>query len=466
MTRLLVETARRQSAAGKGFPYKDSKSMDVYFASLGCARNQVDSEIMCQQLRQRGWQVVDDPEIAGAIVVNTCGFIEPAAQESVDTILELATYKHRGNCRRLVVVGCLPQRYGRQISQALPEVDIFLGTGGFDRLVEALEGKVPQGACLLPDPAAAKPSAGVKRRPFVAYQAYLKIAEGCNRHCTYCIIPRLRGPQRSLPASSLVKEAAALVEQGAREITLVAQETTAWGRDLEGDQNLAGLLEQLAGLDQGVWIRFFYGHPESFDPRIMDVMQRFDNLCPYLDLPIQHASDSVLKAMGRQYRRKDLENLFGTIGKHLPSAALRTTVMVGFPGESQSDFEALVELVRQVQFDHLGVFIYSDGDDLAAHNLPRHVPRDTALQRYHRLMEIQQQISARRNQRFRGQKLQVLIETRSEETVYLGRTMFQGPEVDGLTFVHNHSPSPLRPGQIVRVNISDSMEYDLVGETV
>jgi len=463
----LVETANRWPAAASGQDpgYRRKVEMDVYFASLGCARNQVDSEIMCQQLRQRGWQVVDDPELAEAIVVNTCSFIEPAAQESIDTILELAAYRHRGNCRRLVVVGCLPERYGSQVGRALPEVDVFLGTGGFDRLAEALEGRLPPGTCLLPDPAATKPMAGINRRPPAAHQAYLKIAEGCNRRCTYCIIPRLRGPQRSFPARDLLQEAAGLIRQGAREITLVAQETTAWGTDLGKDQDFAGLLEKLAGLDSGVWIRFFYGHPESFDLRILEVVDRHPNLCPYFDLPIQHAGDAVLKAMGRRYTQNDLERLFAAIRNRLPAAALRTTVIVGFPGESEADFETLVSLVRQVEFDHLGVFLYSDADDLASHRLPEHVPRKTALERYHRLMKIQQQISARRNLRFRGQKLPVLIESRPEDTVYLGRTMFQGPEVDGLTFVRNRSQRPLKPGRIVSVGISDSLEYDLVGET-
>ncbi len=439
--------------------------MDVYFASLGCARNQVDSEIMRQHLRRKGWQIVDDPQEAEAIVVNTCSFIEAAAQESIDTILELAACKHRGNCRRLVVVGCLPQRYGSRIGKALPEVDVFLGTGGFDRLPEALDGRLPRGSCHLPDPAAGKPLSGTRRQPLVSHQAYLKIAEGCDQRCTYCVIPRLRGPQRSFPAAALVKEAAYLIEQGASEITLVAQETTAWGRDLEEDQNFSTLLEQLAGLDPAVWIRFFYGHPQSFDLRILDTVKDHPNLCPYFDLPIQHASQSVLKAMGRQYSPRDLESLFATIRRQLPQAALRTTVIVGFPGESDSDFETLVDLVEQIEFDHLGVFVYSDSDDLASHRLPGHVARKTALKRYHRLMKIQQQISSRRNLAYRGLTLPVLIESRSQDNIYLGRTMFQGPEVDGLTFVHNLSAAPLEPGRIVTARISDSLEYDLVGET-
>ncbi len=440
------------------------KAMNIYFASLGCARNQVDSEIMCQQLRRYGFDLVDDPQQAEIIVVNTCSFIESAAQESIDTILDLASFKHKGNCRRLIVVGCLPERYRADISKSLPEVDVFIGTGGFDKLPEAVTGSIRQGTCLLPDPAAGKPMAGLARQPFARHQAYLKIAEGCNRHCTYCIIPRLRGPQRSFTAEDLQDEARNLIEQGAGEITLVAQETTAWGQDLDSELDFADLLDLLARLDQKVWIRFFYGHPSSFSSRIIEVVNRHSNLCPYFDLPIQHASDPVLKKMGRDYTRRKLEDLLELIRKQVPGAVLRTTVMTGFPGENDKDFETLAAFVERVKFDHLGVFIYSDADDLPSHSLQGAVPRDVALERYHRLMQRQQHISSQRNKRYNRQKLPVLIEDLSEDNIHIGRTMFQGPEVDGLTFVRIPEGRQVSPGEIVSVRIVDTLEYDLVGE--
>jgi ribosomal protein S12 methylthiotransferase len=433
----------------------------VYIESLGCARNQVDSEIMAARLQAAHMVLTDDPAAADAIVVNTCSFIESAADESIDTILALAHYKRRGRCRCLVVAGCLAQRYGSDSLEALPEVDIFLGTGAYDRIVDALTRVLPSGTCLLPDPDAIDVQAPVFRTPFTPHNAYLKIAEGCNRRCTYCIIPSLRGRQKSRPLQTLTAEARDLIRGGVRELTLVAQESTAYGIDLVPPVGLADLLEQLVLLDSGVWVRFLYGHPASLRDDVIDTVARHENLCPYFDIPIQHASDSVLRRMDRPYGRDDLLRLFDRIRKALPQAALRTTVLVGFPGESDDDFDQLMQFAEQVGFDHLGVFTYSDGEDLAAHHLNDHVDATTARDRQEALMALQLTISARRLKRYRDQCLTVLVESHLQAGRYIGRTLFQAPEVDGTTLVH--SAGDLEIGTFVPVRITDTLEYDLIG---
>jgi ribosomal protein S12 methylthiotransferase len=433
----------------------------VYIESLGCARNQVDSEIMAARLQAAHMLLTDDPAAADAIVVNTCSFIESAADESIDTILALARYKRRGRCRCLVVAGCLAQRYGCDSLGALPEVDIFLGTGAYDRIVDALTQVLPAGTCLLPDPDAIDVQAPVFRKPFTSHSAYLKIAEGCNRRCTYCIIPSLRGRQKSRPLPTLTAEARDLIRGGVRELTLVAQESTAYGIDLAPPAGLADLLAQLALLDSRVWVRFLYGHPASLRDDVIDTVVRHENLCPYFDIPIQHAGDSVLRRMGRQYRQDDLLRLFDRIRKALPQAALRTTVLVGFPGETDDDFDQLMQFVQQVGFDHLGVFTYSDGEDLAAHHLNDHVDATTAQDRQEALMALQLTISAQRLKRYRDQCLTVLVESFPEAGIYVGRTTFQAPEVDGTTMIH--TSNDLEIGAFLPVRITDTLDYDLIG---
>lgn len=433
----------------------------VYIESLGCARNQVDSEIMAARLQAAHMVLTDDPAAADAIVVNTCSFIESAADESIDTILALARYKRRGRCRCLVVAGCLAQRYGSDSLEALPEVDIFLGTGAYDRIVDALTRRLPAGTCLLPDPDAIDVQCPVFRKPFTQHSAYLKIAEGCNRRCTYCIIPSLRGRQKSRPLQTLTAEARDLIRGGVRELTLVAQESTAYGVDLAPPAGLADLLEQLALLDSGVWVRFLYGHPASLRDNVIATVARHENLCPYFDIPIQHASDSILRRMGRQYGRNDLLRLFDRIREALPQAALRTTVLVGFPGETDDDFEQLMKFVQQVGFDHLGVFTYSDGEDLAAHYLNDHVDSTTAHDRQEAIMALQLAISLQRLKRYRDQCLTVLVESHAEGGFYVGRTAFQAPEVDGTTMLH--TSGDLEIGTFVPVRITDTLDYDLIG---
>jgi ribosomal protein S12 methylthiotransferase len=297
----------------------------IYLESLGCARNLVDSEQMLGRLEMAGWEATRDPSQARVIVVNTCSFIESAANESIDTILSLSAYKTHGACRRLVVAGCLPERYRQQIAAALPEVDIFIGTGAFDRIIDAAEGRLNASGCLLPDPEGITLTAQIPRKPSSAPAAYLKIAEGCSRHCTYCIIPTLRGRQKSRAPEDILAEARILLQQGAKELVLVSQDTTHYGRELSPAADLGDLLERLARLPEAAqaWIRFLYGHPQSIDARVIETVAAHANLCPYFDIPIQHASTAVLKSMGRHYTAKDLERLFADIRSAIPHAALR-----------------------------------------------------------------------------------------------------------------------------------------------
>ena len=418
---------------------------------------------MLGRLVAEGWNVSQDPAAADAIVVNTCSFIEDAANESIDAILEMAVFKRTGRCRRLVVTGCLPERYREEIVTALPEVDGFLGTGAFDQICRAV-GQTPGGLppCHLPDPDSVgfMPADSVRWR-VPGPSAYLKIAEGCSRQCSYCIIPRLRGRQKSVPPQRLVAEANRLASQGVKELVLVAQDTTAYGRDLTPPAHLADLIQRLAAVDSKIWLRLLYGHPESIDERIVRTVGRLENVCAYFDLPIQHASDRILRRMGRRHTRADLQRRLDGIREQVPEAALRTTVIVGFPGETEADFELLLEFIERVGFDHLGAFVYSDHEDLPSHRLDAHVPAATARRRYRRLMARQREISAQRNRRHLGQIYPVLIETMSEPGLFEGRTMFQAPEVDGITYVRGEG---ITVGQVCPVVIEDALEYDLMGE--
>jgi len=436
---------------------------NVYIESLGCARNQVDSEIMAARLAEAGWQVIDSPDDAEVIVVNTCSFIASATDESIDTILALAEYKTRGHCRRLVVAGCLPERYRDETAEALPEVDLFLGTGAYGRVVEAVTGQMAHGTCLLPDPDSIDVRTPITRKPMSGHSAYLKVAEGCSRHCTFCIIPALRGRQKSRAVDAIVEEARFLIAGGVKEITLVAQETTAYGLDRGDAGGLAELMQLLAQLDDSVWIRFLYGHPLTTGTRLMDTMARFPNLCPYFDVPIQHASDRVLRRMGRGYTSDDLLRLFDSIRARVPHAVLRTTVLVGFPGETDADVDRLARFMDRVRFDHLGVFAYSDADDLASHGLPDHVPARLAEDRRDRLMARQRALSEETLAAYYARTLTVLVEQQDEPGLYVARSMFQAPEVDGSVLVR--SAAPLTPGTFETVTIVETQEYDLIAET-
>jgi len=444
----------------------------------------VDSEIMLGRIKRAGWAVVDEPEEADVIVVNTCSFIEDAADESIEMILELARYKQEGRCKRLVVAGCLPERYREQIAGQLPEVDAFIGTGAYDHIVEAVEGFKYSGGCLLPDPdSLSSQENDAPRTLSTSHMAYLKVAEGCSRHCTYCIIPKLRGKKRSRLPQEVIAEAQGLLDGGVKELVLVAQDTTSYGTDLKPPASLSQLVESLAGLSvdptrqpgahvdgnaaDHAWIRALYGHPESIDDAFIKTVASHPNVCSYFDIPIQHASSSILKKMGRMYRSDDLRRLFDKIRSQVPEASLRTTIIVGFPGENDKDFAALLRFVEDTRFDHLGVFLYSDSGDLPSHALSDHVPAEVAQERYDQLMSCQLDISAQNYQKYIGQMIEVLVEEAIEDGLFAGRARFQAPEVDGMAYIKSgpEQPGP-RIGSFSRIKVTDAMEYDLIGDAV
>jgi len=443
--------------------------MKICLESLGCSRNQVDSEIMLGRLTAAGHQIITDPIQAEAIIINTCGFISAASQEAVDVILEMAEFKTTGACRRLVVTGCLVQRYkdDPDLPGSLPEVDAFLGTAACDHIVNAVEndGKVP--FTLFPEPDSRQVDIPVQDRELLYEKtAYIKASEGCSRHCTYCIIPNLRGRQRSRPVELICKEASGLLDKGVKEIIITAENTTDYGLDLDGPAFhtvLEKTAEKMVQKDASAWLRFLYTHPCTLDKRVIKAVQRHANICSYYDVPIQHAHDEVLKRMGRPYTRQDLTRLFSDIRRLDPEAALRTTVIVGFPGETDPQFKDLLAFIQAVEFDHLGVFTYSDSQDLPSHNLSDHIPEDLAELRHDTIMAAQAKISEKRNARHVGRVYPVLVEENPEEGVYIGRTPFQAPEVDGMTFIYSDG---LDIGSLVQVKITDAFEYDIAGEMV
>ncbi len=439
-------------------------ALKVYLNSLGCVRNLVDSEIMLGRLASGGFSITVDPTQADIIVVNTCGFIQGAVEESIDAILQLAEYKKSGSCRRLIVAGCLPQRFGESLKASLPEVDVFLGTGAYDRILETALSKGPGRPCLLPAPET-HPLQHIEtpRILSTASLAYVKIAEGCDRHCTYCIIPKLRGRLRSRPADDILAETEKLIDSGFKEIILIGQDTYAYGTDLTPKTSLCELLEKIARLSDKTRFRILYGSPDLTNDGLIRVIARFPHICPYFDIPIQHASPAILKKMGRPYASDDLLGLFDHIRAVIPHAALRTTLLVGFPGETERDFKLLLDFMKKVRFDHAGVFIYSDARDLPSHGLKPHVPGKKARQRHDKLMALQKQISLAHNISHIGKTYDVLIEKTLQKGLYQGRTYFQAPDVDGITYVESQE---LSVGDLTPVLITDAFEYDLKGKAV
>lgn len=439
--------------------------MKVYLESLGCARNLVDSEIMLGLLAQDGFEIVQDPETAEIIVVNTCSFITSAAEESIDTVLAFAEYKKSAACKYLIVCGCLPERYGRDMVPELPEVDLFLGTAAGTDIVRALNSLKKEDLadkCIFPDPVSVSPEKShLPRLTSNPHMAYIKISEGCSRHCTYCIIPKLRGSYRSRSEADILAEAKRLVSEGCKELVLVAESTTDYGSDFSNGSTLPSVLRNIAAIPGDFRVRLLYGFPDNLTDEIIDAVGSTDKVCCYFDVPIQHGVDSVLKAMGRHYSQDDLLTLFERIREKFPHAALRTTLITGFPGETDKDFKALLKFIKEVCFDHLGVFTYSDSEDLPSHGLPDHVTAKKAQNRHDRLMAAQAEISMTKNMSHVGNVYRVLIEENPEAGMYLGRTDFQAPEVDGLTFVYGEN---LAIGDFVMVRISEAYEYDLSGE--
>lgn len=440
--------------------------MNILFVSLGCEKNLVDTEVMLGLLASRGHQMVDSEEIADVIVINTCCFIHDAKEESIQTILEMAEYKKAGSCKALIVTGCLAQRYKQEIIDEIEEVDAVLGTTSYDKIVEAIDEALAGHTSVEMTDIDALPLVESKRLVTTGgHFAYLKIAEGCDKHCTYCIIPKIRGNFRSVPIERLLKEAEDLVAQGVKEIILVAQETTLYGKDLYGEKSLHKLLRELCKISGLRWIRILYCYPEEITDELIQVIKEEDKICNYLDLPIQHASDGILKRMGRRTSKEQLVEIIGKLRKEIPDIAIRTTLITGFPGETQEQHEELMEFVDEMEFDRLGVFTYSPEEDTPAAVMPDQIPEDVKEDRQAELMELQQEIAFDLAEEMIGREVLVMIEGKvADENAYVGRTYKDAPNVDGLIFVE--SEEELMSGDFARVRITGALEYDLMGEII
>ena len=437
--------------------------MKILFISLGCDKNLADSEEMLGLLTARGHEIVDDETQADAIVINTCCFIKDAKEESVETILEMAEYKKTGSCHALVVTGCMAQRYQKEIIEEVPEVDAVLGTTSYGDIVKALEEAVAgnhfeefRDIDYLPD-------TGSKRVLTTGgHFGYLKIAEGCDKHCTYCIIPKLRGKFRSVPMERLIAQAEDMAEQGVKELILVAQETTVYGKDLYGKKSLHILLKKLCEIKGIRWIRVLYCYPEEIYDELIETIRDEKKICHYLDIPIQHASDRILKRMGRRTSKQELIDIVGKLRKEIPDIVLRTTLITGFPGETEEDHEELKEFVYEMEFDRLGVFTYSPEENTPAAEMADQVPEEVKEERRDELMELQQEISYDKGQDRIGQELLVMIEGKvADESAYIGRTYGDAPKVDGYIFVQ--TGELLMTGDFAKVRVTGALEYDLIG---
>ena len=440
--------------------------MNILFVSLGCDKNLVDTEVMLGLLASRGHQMVDSEEIADVIVINTCCFIHDAKEESIQTILEMAEYKKAGSCKAMIVTGCLAQRYKQEIIDEIEEVDAVLGTTSYDKIVEAIDEALAGYTSVEMTDIDALPLVESKRLVTTGgHFAYLKIAEGCDKHCTYCIIPKIRGNFRSVPIERLLKEAEDLVAQGVKENILVAQETTLYGKDLYGEKSLHKLLRELCKISGLRWIRILYCYPEEITDELIQVIKEEDKICNYLDLPIQHASDGILKRMGRRTSKEQLVEIIGKLRKEIPDIAIRTTLITGFPGETQEQHEELMEFVDEMEFDRLGVFTYSPEEDTPAAEMPDQIPEDVKEDRQAELMELQQEIAFDLAEEMIGREVLVMIEGKvADENAYVGRTYKDAPNVDGLIFVE--SEEELMSGDFARVRITGALEYDLMGEII
>ena len=438
----------------------------VAAASLGCAKNLVDTETMLGLLSQDGYEIVSDAARAQVILVNTCGFIGDAKEESIDTILRMAQYKEEGECRLLIVTGCLAERYRSEILAELPEVDAVVGTGDFVQITQVVERALGGEKVELYGHADAYLPEGLPRMTSTApHTAYLKIADGCDNHCTYCVIPSLRGPYHSRRMEDIVSEAQQLSAAGVRELILIAQDTTRYGVDLYGTPMLPTLIEKLCAIEKLHWLRLHYCYPEAVTDALLDVMAGNEKVCRYLDIPIQHASDEVLKRMGRKTNKAEILGLLDRIRKKMPDAALRTSLIVGFPGETEEQYHELVDFVREAQFDRLGVFGYSREEGTPAARLKGQISKSIKDQRRAQLMETAQRISLEKNQARVGCEMEVLCEGYDEENfLYYGRSRFDSPDIDGMVYFAAHRE--IEAGEFVTVRILCAEEYDLTGEMV
>lgn len=436
----------------------------IHFVSLGCPKNRVDTEVMLGVAERSGYRHVEDPGDAAVIVVNTCGFIDAAKKESIDTILELSEHKRSGSCRRLVVAGCLSQRYGAELEKELGEVDHFLGSSDMMKLEGVLRGKADR--VMVGNPAdwvigATDPRVVSTR----GASAYLKLAEGCNRRCSFCVIPQIRGKQRSRSPDDVVDEARRLVDSGVLELNLVSQDTVAYGRDLGVGASLAGVVRRIADVPGVRWVRLFYLYPEKLDPALVELLAHHPAVVPYVDMPLQHASDAMLRRMRRGHGGKRLYDLVEMLRAAVPNLVFRTAFIVGHPGETEQDFDELCRFVGWAKFDRVGVFHYSDEPTAQSHALADKVFRKVARQRARRLMQLQRGISRKKNRSLVGKELDVLVEGTSEESdlVFVGRHAGQAPEIDGSVIL---SGGEVRPGEMRRVRVTRSTDYDLLGDVL
>lgn len=438
--------------------------MKILFISLGCDKNLADSEEMLGLLTGNGHEIVDSEEEADAIVINTCCFIHDAKEESVNTILEMAEYKKTGTCKILIVTGCMAQRYKEEITEEIPEVDAVLGTTSYGDIVKALnEAEAGYVFQEFKDINALPEDSGRRVITTGGHFGYLKIAEGCDKHCTYCIIPSLRGKFRSVPEERLLKQAEYMASQGVRELILVAQETTVYGTDLYGKKTLHILLKKLCQIKGIRWIRVLYCYPEEIYDELIQVMKEEKKICHYLDLPIQHASDRILKRMGRRTSKAQLVGIITKLRREIPDIVLRTSLITGFPGETEEDHQELMEFVDEMEFDRLGVFTYSPEEGTPAETMEGQVPEELKEERRDEIMELQQEISLEKGNDRIGQELLVMIEGKvSGESAYIGRTYGDAPKVDGYMFVQ--TGELLVTGDFAKVKVTGAMEYDLIGE--
>ena len=440
--------------------------MKILFLSLGCDKNLVDSEVMLGMLTSRGYEITDDENEADVIIINTCCFIHDAMEESIQNILDMAEYKKNGKAKALIVTGCLAQRYRQEILDEIPEVDEVLGTTAIDQIIravdQALEGKKEVilsdlNALPLPDARRAVSTGG--------HFAYLKIAEGCDKHCTYCIIPKLRGSYRSIPMEYLLKDAQELADQGVKELILVAQETTLYGKDIYGEKSLHRLVRELCRINGIQWIRILYCYPEEITDELIQVMKEEKKVCHYLDLPIQHANDQVLKRMGRRTTKQELIDIVHKLRKEIPDICLRTTLITGFPGETREQHEELMEFVDEMEFDRLGVFTYSPEEGTPAAEMPDQIDQEVKEERQAELMELQQEVAFDKAGEMKGREVLVMIEGKvADENAYVGRTYRDAPNVDGLIFINTEEE--LVSGDFVKVEVTGALDYDLIGGLV
>ena len=437
--------------------------MKILFVSLGCDKNLVDSETMLGILGGRGYTFTDDETEADVIVVNTCCFINDAKEESINTILQMAEYRKTGPCKALIVAGCLAQRYKEEITQEIEEVDAVLGTASYENIAEAIEEALGGQHPMIMDPLDVPVHTGKRMLTTGGHYAYLKIAEGCDKHCTYCIIPKVRGAYRSVPMEELIDQARELAEQGVKELILVAQETTLYGVDLYGRKRLHELLRELCRIDGIYWIRIQYCYPEEIYEELIQVMKEEEKICHYLDLPIQHASDDILRRMGRKTTKAQLLAVVDHLREEIPDICLRTTLIAGFPGETQEEHEELMEFIDTCEFDRLGVFTYSPEEDTPAAVMDNQIEEEQKELWRDELMELQQEISMDKAEEMIGRELLCMVEgSVADENAYVTRTYKDAPNVDGYLFLQ--TAETLMTGDFVRARVTGAMEYDLIGE--